>query len=104
MKPIIQFAESGTRRDSSALALARTGHPITHHAFRPNSHADFAGRCHGSPSPSFRRISNDYFNNEARGHFVSEAIVFGLMIVTAAVPVIEGARVAGDLLRSLGLL
>lgn len=78
--------------------------PKLHQQFRSNPAADFAGRCHGNPAPSFRRISDDYFKNEAPGHFVSEAVVFGLMIVTAAVPVIQGARGAVHFLRIVGLL
>jgi len=100
MKPTFPINETRTGRAPSA----RIALPKTDQNFRADSLADFSGRCHGSPAPSFRRISNDYFNNEARGHFLSEAAMFALMVVTAAVPVIQGARGAVHLLRGFGLL
>lgn len=104
MKPTFQFIENGRRTDSCGCEKPARRSPLTDHQFRANSYADFAGRCHGSPAPSFRRISEDYFNNEARGHFRIEAAVFGLMILTAAVPVIQGASGALHFLRVVGLL
>ena len=103
MKPTLQFIETSTHRDSSARRPAISG-PKIEQNFRPNSYGEFGGRCHGSPAPSFRRIGNDYFDNEARGHFRSEAAVFLVMIAIAAVPVIEGMRGAVHFLRVTGLL
>jgi hypothetical protein len=85
------------RRSSSAKQIGTK----TDYQFQPNLMTDFAGRCHGTPEPSFRGISRDYFKYEAPSHFISEAAVFVLMAVTAAVPVIQGVRVA---LIALGLL
>ncbi|MFN2476883.1 MAG: hypothetical protein ABR526_11160 [Chthoniobacterales bacterium] len=97
MKPTLLTTETSRR----SLPARRNGSPKTDYQFRPNAMADFAGRCHGNPEPSFRGISRDYFQREARGHFVSEAAIFVLMALTAAVPVIQGARVA---LTAWGLL
>lgn len=103
MKPTLQPFQTNFVRDGRESRIAR-GLPKIDRQFRANSISEFNGRCHGSPAPSFRRISEDYFNNEAPGHFVSEAAIFGLMLVTAAVPVIEGARGAVQFLRAIGVL
>jgi hypothetical protein len=97
MKPTLPNIPND-RRSSSGR---QNGSPKTDYQFQPNSMTDFAGRCHGTPTPSFRGISRDYFKYEAPSDFVSEAAIFVLMAVTAAVPVIQGARVA---LAALGLL
>ena len=91
MKPTFQFIK--TDRPSDTFASRRKGFtsPKCDYNFQA-SKADFSGRCHGHGSPSFRSISNDYFKHEARGHFASEALVFGVIALVAAVPVIEGIR------------
>ena len=103
MKPTPPYTDINSRREVHAARATGAGLPTIDHHFRPNGRADF-GRCHGSPAPSFRRISEDYFKHEAPGHFVHEAAVFVLMLVTAAVPMIESARGAMHLLRVNGLL
>ncbi len=104
MKPTLQHIDTNSRRDSHAAQPTGAGLPQTDWRFRPNGPADFGGRCHGSPAPSFRRIGEDYFEKEARGHFLNEAAVFVLILVTAAVSMIESARGAIQLLRANGLL
>ncbi len=103
MKPAIHLIQTSRHGDSQ---LTRPGVrlPKTDYQFQPDRNADFADRCQGGPGPSFRGISQDYFNNEARSHFISEASVFVLMLVTAAVPVIQGARGAMHILRAYGVL
>lgn len=103
MKPTLPSNEISNRRDSQAIRLTGSSWSKTDYRFKPNGPTDF-GRCHGSPAPSFRRISEDYFKHEAPSHFISEAAIFGLMIVTAAVPIIQGVRGALDYLRVVGLL
>jgi hypothetical protein len=75
--------------------------PKTDYHFRPNSMADFGGGCHGNPERSFRGVSRDYFRDEARAHFVSEAAIFVLIALTAVVAVVQGVRVG---LSAFGLL
>ncbi len=104
MKPTIHSLQIPRRSNSDVAHRTSSGLPKTDYQFQPDRNADFGDRCHGGPSPSFRGISQDYFNNEARGHFVSEASVFVLMLVTAAVSVIQGARGAMHILRAYGIL
>lgn len=62
------------------------------------------GHCANVPAPSFRNISRDYFRNEARYTFASEAALFALITMTAAVAIASGAVAAIDFLRALGYL
>ena len=52
--------------------------------------ADFYGSGSSKPGPSFRGISQDYFSREARGHFVTEASFFAVIVLIAVVPVVKG--------------
>ena len=61
-------------------------------------------RCFGSPRPSFRAISQDYFKNEARHTFVTEAILFTVIVMTAAVSVISSAAGLVHLVRAFAVL
>jgi hypothetical protein len=62
------------------------------------------GRCFGSRRPSFRSISQDYFKNEARHSFVGEAALFVVIVMTAAVPIINSVTMLLHLVRSFGTL
>lgn len=104
MKPTHPIFELNSRRDSHRLRRTGNGLPQTNCHFRPNSPVDFGGHCSGTPRPSFRCISKDYFANEAPGHFANELAIFTLMAITAAVPVIEGIRGAAHVARSFGIL
>ena len=68
-----------------------------------NYHAGSFGRFnggHANRSRSFLNISRDYFRSEARWSYVVEVLYFALIIATAAVPLINGARAV---MRFLGL-
>jgi hypothetical protein len=68
-----------------------------------NYHAGSFGRFnggHANSSRSFLNISRDYFRNEARWNYVVEVFFFALIIATAAVPLITGARA---IIRFFGL-
>ena len=62
------------------------------------------GHCGNFPGPSFRNISRDYFRHEARYNFASEAVLFVLIMATAALAIANGAIAAIDFLRVLGYL
>lgn len=91
MKPTPQFKQIINRRDSAGVRPG-IAFPKTDFGFKANSLDDFPGRCGGKRFPSFRGISNDYFRKEARNHFASEATVFALIVITAAVPVFQAVR------------
>ena len=57
---------------------------------------------HGfSRRASIRAISNEYFKNEARSTFVTEAAFFSVIVLTAAVPLIYTATAVIHLVRSV---
>ena len=66
---------------------------------------DFGSRSHGEGSPSFRRISASYFDSgEARNHFATEAGFFGLIVLTAAVPVVKAIGGLFQFVHAVGVL
>lgn len=62
----------------------------------------YRGRCVKLPSASFRNISRQYFEKEARHDFFGEAILLAMLSVTAAVPMVTGAYAIVELCRSFG--
>ena len=64
----------------------------------------YHGRCAKAKAPSFRNISRQYFQKEARREFVGEALLFAMLIVTAAAPLVSGAYAILDLCRAFGAL
>jgi hypothetical protein len=62
------------------------------------------GRGHGRRCASIRAVSHEYFKNEARSIFATEAAFFSVIVITAAVPLIYTATALVDLVRSLAAL
>ena len=60
--------------------------------FQAGGIGDFSGKGSGKCVPPFHRLSENYFNREARIHFAAEAAFFGLIVLTAAVPVLESIQ------------
>jgi len=92
MKPTIQF---NTRRGPRL--------PKTDYAYQASPVANMGGRCFGSPRPSFRSISKDYFNYEARQSFATEAALFGVIVMTAAVSLISSVAGMVHLVRAFAV-
>jgi hypothetical protein len=100
MKPSFSSNRPRNRSDRSARRF-----PITDCDYQAPSYIDRSGgHCANVPTPSFRNISRDYFRNEARYTFASEAALFGFITVTAALAIASGAVAAIDFLRTLGYL
>ena len=66
--------------------------------------SNMGGHCFGSRQPSFRAISQDYFKNEARYSFASEAALFSAIVLIVAVPLLQSAHALVHLVRSIGVL
>jgi hypothetical protein len=100
MKPSSTPNRSRNGSDRSARRF-----PITDCDYQAPSYIDRSGgHCANVPAPSFRNISRDYFCNEARYMFASEAALFVLITITAALAIASGAVAAIDFLRTLGYL
>ena len=92
MKPTIQF---NTRRGPRL--------PKTDYAYHASAVASMGGRCFGAPRPSFRSISQDYFKNEARQSFATEAALFSVIVMTAAVSLISSVAGMVHLVRAFAV-
>jgi hypothetical protein len=104
MKPTVQFNEK-SRRDLSDRGVRKASLlPKTDYSFQAASVANGGGRCFGSRRPSFRAISREYFKNEEPRSFVSEAALFVVIVLTAALPIINSASALVHLVRSFATL
>ncbi len=90
MKPTSQFNHLDPQRDALASRRPRSVSPKVEYFFQTPA-PELSGHRRGAGA-SFRSISQDYFARESRGHFQAEALIFALLAVTSAVPVIEAIR------------
>jgi hypothetical protein len=103
MKPTIQFDEKSSRDASDRESRKGSTFPRTDYSFHAAS-VNGGGRCFGSRRPSFRSISQDYFKNEEPHSFAGEAALFTVIVVTAAVPILNSVSELLHLVRSFGSL
>lgn len=93
MKPTIQLNE----RHGPRMPKTDSGYQV---ASMPSR----GGRHHGSRRASIRAVSDEYFKNEARSMFATEAAFFSVIVMTAAVPLINSATALVHLVRSFAVL
>ena len=96
MKPTFQNIDNGRRRTESRKF------PVTDFNYQAVTLGGFNGRCARADVPSFRSISRNYFDTEAQNHFLAEACVFAGIMLTAAVPLVNGAHAVLNLVRASG--
>lgn len=89
MKPTFPFTDSPAGRNSFGAGRACSRSLQTDFHFQAGNIDTFAGCCSGGEQPSFRGISADYFRDEARRHFRSEAAFFAVIVATVAIPVAQ---------------
>ena len=104
MKPTIQFNEKSRRASGDCDFCQGSALPQTDYSYQGTSVANMGGRCFGSCPPSFRSISQDYFKNEARHSFAGEAALFTVIVMTAAVPIVNSVSALLHLVRAFGTL
>ena len=80
MKPTTQFNERSRQRM-----------PKTDCAYQIASMPNRGGRNFGGRGASIRAISREYFTNEARSTFATEAAFFSVIVMTAGLPLIYTA-------------
>ena len=93
MKPTTQLNQRNSRRM-----------PKIDQNFQVGSMPSRGGRSYGSRHTSIRAISHEYFKNEARSAFATEAAFFSVIVITAAVPLISTAMALVNLVRSVAVL
>jgi hypothetical protein len=104
MKPTIQFNEKSRRGLSDRASRQGSTFPKTDYSFQAASVANGSGRCFGPGREPFRAISQNYFKNEAPQSFAGEAALFGVIVLTVAVPIVNSVSALVHLVRSLGTL
>ncbi|MEY2572497.1 MAG: hypothetical protein QOJ87_710 [Verrucomicrobiota bacterium] len=90
MKPTLQLNERNALR-----------FPKIDSNYQVGSMPSRGGRGRDARRASIRSISNDYFKNEARSTFATEAAFFSVIVMTAAVPLIYTAMALVHLVRSV---
>lgn len=95
MKPTPQIAPRlRSRRERNCT-------PRIECAFRPDSIDEFGAR--GERKARFRDLSGGYFNYEAPRAFATEAAVFGVILLTVIVPLVNSASAVMQLVKSFSL-
>ena len=89
MKPGSETANDVRR----TFSPRRTPFPITDCTSQIFPLHRYRGGPTGSPPPSFLNISRDYFQREARRHFLSEIAFFLILTAILAMTFVSGARV-----------
>ena len=91
-------------KPTAFIVRNHTKFPLTDCNYHPVTLSGYRSHCAKPLTPSFRNISRQYFQKEARHDFVSEAIVFVMLIVISTVAVASGAQAAVQLCRAFGAL
>jgi hypothetical protein len=97
MKPTMQITGNNQERFDR-----QTRFPLTDFNYHSVTLDGFNGRCASTGHPSFHTISRDYFKNEACQYFLAEAFVFSVIMLTAVVPMLNGARAVVGLMFGNG--
>jgi hypothetical protein len=82
-------------------ARNRRSFPLVECNYQPMRLSGYQARCARTDAPSFRNISRQYFQNEARRDFVGEAFLFAVMIVLAAAPLLSVASALSEFCRAI---
>ena len=88
----------------SLTARNRRSFPLVECNYQPMRLSGYQARCARTDAPSFRNISRQYFQKEARRDFVGEAFLFAVMIVLAAAPLLSAASALSDFCRAIAPL
>jgi hypothetical protein len=78
--------------------------PLIDWNYQPMTLGGHRGQSAKIEPPSFRNISRQYFQGEARRDFVSEAFFFVAMVLIAAAPLLSTASALSELSRAIGQL
>jgi hypothetical protein len=102
MKPIPLTTYIDGRRDSFDRAVGKYGRsPITDCSYQSAAFGESSGRFVHNSARSFWNITSNYLKNEARHDFQIEAILFALISVTAALPLINNLHALIEFVRAI---
>ena len=100
MKPIPVTTAVHSRRDLFA-GRERQRMPVTDYRYHSLAFEGFRGRYLRNPRQSFSNIVGNYLKNEARHDFWSEAALFAVITVTAALPLMNNLHALIQLVRAI---
>ena len=100
MKPTLYSVRTIRRQD--AFQSASKSLPVTDCNYQVVMLDGSRGGCAKAIRPSFRSISSDYFNIEARHNFAGEAAFFAMIVITAALPMLNTVHAMADFVRAIG--
>jgi len=104
MKPIPLTTYNYRQRDSFDRAVSRRHRlPIIHYNYHPGVFQDSSAHYAPVRVRSFWNIAADYFKQEAAHDFRSEAALFALISITAALPLINNLHALIEFLRAITL-
>ena len=90
MKPTLHF--NSKRND------AQRRFPVTDFNYQSVELGSYNGRCAELAGDSFR-TTREYFDHEAARDFLTEAAVFGVIMLSVAAPLLNGIESIAHLLR-----
>lgn len=97
MKPTMQTIENEQSERASDRRF-----PVTDCNYQSVALGGYSGSCAKVKGPSFHSISSAYFKGEACNYFLAEALIFGAILATAALPLVNGAYAVLHLVRTIG--
>ena len=102
MKPITSTTPNSTHRDAfdRVMPYDRPA-PITDYNYHSITLEGSSARYVRNAPRSFWKIAGDYFKNEARRDFRSEAALFALFTITASLPLINNMHELIEFLRAI---
>jgi hypothetical protein len=103
MKPTSTTINNASRRDSFDPIMRKDRRsPITDCNYQSVPLEHSSAKYASASARSFWNIAGDYFKNEARHEFLGEAAVFGVIIVTAFLPLLSNAHALMEFIRVIG--
>lgn len=102
MKPIPLTTSKDRRRhrfDHAARKFRRS--PITDYNYHSAAFGGSNGHYTRYPSRPFWRIAGDYLRDEARHDFQSEGMLFAVITITAALPLINNVHALIEFVRAI---
>ena len=75
--------------------------PVTDYSYHSAAFGGFRGRYMRNPAQPFWNIADNYLKDEARHDFWSEATLFALITVTAALPLMNNLHALIEFMRAI---
>jgi hypothetical protein len=102
MKPTPLTTSKDSRRDPFDCAARKSRRsPITDYDYHSAAFGGSSGRYTRYPSRSLWKIAADYLKDEARHDFQSEGMLFAVISITAALPLINNVHALIEFVRAI---